>query len=467
MLDRLRNWIGFPRQTVTKDGMVNVIFGPSKADYSPNWFQLGRNMSSGEPMRNSIIYACVSIIAQEIARMNCYVWTRTDEKIRRQRLHPHLDKLLRKPNSYQTKSDFWLYTIAALLLRGNAYWLAEMKGGEVIAWHPVHPDSIRTHVNDTTGDVFYSIHQQPMKTIVKPDQLIPARYVAHLRMFCTTHPLIGDSPITAAGLSMIHNESIKRQSQFFWQNMARPSGVLTAPESIKLTEAEAAQIKERFASSSSEAAMGRPVVLGAGYVWTPLAVTAHDAELTAQLKLTIEDIARVFRMPMHMLGDLQGATFNNVSALQQSFIVQTLGFYMEHVQSQLDSFFNLGPDEYTEFDVEEAMLRPDFAARMEAMSKAIQGGVYSPNEARRMEHLPDVEGGEDVYLQAQMVPIRLQYKNVSMKPPGGSFNPGDPTDPNAPDNPDGSPPTPPAPATGSAKDLASAMKRRRLENLHA
>jgi hypothetical protein len=105
------------------------------------------------------------------------------------------------------------------------------------------------------------------------------------------------------------------------------------------------------------------------------------------------------------LGDLSKATFNNVESLQRVFIVQTLGFFLSHIEANLAAWCEVEEEEYFEFDVEGAMLRPDFKERMEAFKAAVQGGIYTPNEVRLAEHLSAQEGGDKIYLQSQMRPV--------------------------------------------------------------
>jgi len=121
--------------------------------------------------------------------------------------------------------------------------------------------------------------------------------------------------------------------------------------------------------------------------------------------MSVEDVARVYRVPLFMLGSLEKATFRNVETLQRMFIAQSLGFYLEHFEAALASFLRLPPGERVEWDVERGMLRADFAARIAAYAKGIQGGVYAPNEVRAREGLPPVDGGDVVRVQAQNVPL--------------------------------------------------------------
>lgn len=410
-----RQLFGLQQRAPANPSKTFLSFNAS-TPYAPNWLQLGRDPNRIDAMKNSVVYACVSIISQEIARMHCHVWTRSDASKKRERMHPQFDRLLRRPNRYQTHSDFWLYVVSSLLLNGNAYVIKLSSSSRGEEWHPLPSNAVTAMVSELDGEVWYQLGSTPMlANEIEAGRLIPARNILHLRLYCPYHPLIGVSPIISAGLSMAQNEMIKKNSVNFFANMSRPSGILKAPESITLDEATAARIKERFASATSVENMGRPVILGAGYSWEALTVNADDAQIVQQFNMTVEDIARVFRMPTHMLNVLQNATENNVNSTQRAFVTQTLGFYLEHIESGLDAWLNLGDDEYSEYDVEAAMLRPDFKERMEAYAKAVQGGIYAPNEARNAEHLPEVEGGDRVFLQAQMVPvdadIRAAHKN--------------------------------------------------------
>lgn len=116
------------------------------------------------------------------------------------------------------------------------------------------------------------------------------------------------------------------------------------------------------------------------------------------------DIARAFRVPLPLIGDLRNATYNNVEQLISSWLSTGLGFLLEHIELSFDKFFELPDNERVEFNAE-SLLRTDFAGRIEGITKGIQGGLYTPNEGRAKEGLSSVENGDKPYMQQQMVEL--------------------------------------------------------------
>ena len=145
--------------------------------------------------------------------------------------------------------------------------------------------------------------------------------------------------------------------------------------------------------------------------------------------MSIEDIARVFRVPLPLIGEYSKATYNNTEQLISSWLATGLGFLMEHIEQSIVKLFNLPADETVNFETD-ALLRTDFKGRIDALTKGISGGLYSPNEARRKEGLPEVEFGEEPRVQQQVVPLSQVGKipEAPPAPPPASPN-TEPTDP--------------------------------------
>jgi phage portal protein BeeE len=113
----------------------------------------------------------------------------------------------------------------------------------------------------------------------------------------------------------------------------------------------------------------------------------------------------VFRVPLFMLGNMDKATFANVEQMMRSFLAGGLGFYLQNIETKINHFFNLPPDERVRFDVEGGLLRTEFRDRIEGLVRGVQGGVYAINEARRREGLPAVDNGDGPLVQQQMVSL--------------------------------------------------------------
>lgn len=303
----------------------------------------------------------------------------------------------------------------SLLTDGNAYAVVTRNDRyEVNAMYPVAPHSMWPYIVD--GEIFYRFGDQVIRELTgfeEDVQWFPQRDILHIRMHCPRHPLIGESPITAAYVPAVTGIEINHHTASFFHNMGRPSGILRHPGDL---DSEAmVRIKDRFKELFTKGNTGEPIVLREGMDWKPLTMSAVDAELVKSFALTERQVAQVFRVPPFLLGDLEKATFQNVESLARFFIQSSLGWYVDHFESSLGNFFELPNNEYIHFDVESALLRGDLKERMEAYAKGVQNGVLAPNDARYRENLPPAEYGDEPRVQQQLVP--LSY-GMMVQPPG-------------------------------------------------
>ncbi|MCC6489162.1 MAG: phage portal protein [Candidatus Hydrogenedentes bacterium] len=350
----------------------------------------------------SAVFACVSLIAEDVAKLRLRIMEQINggywqEVTRNTPFAP----VLRKPNHYQTMLQFIISWLTMKMLYGNTYVVKERdKRGVVTALYVLDSRMVTPLVADN-GEVFYQIRadklsQQPL------DITLPASEVIHDRGLTLFHPLVGVSPIFACGVAATQGIRIQHNSVVFFENMSRPSGQLTAPGSI--SDDTARRLKEDFEANFSGGRIGRLLVTGDDMKYQPMVIPATDAQLIEQLRWTVEDVARCFRVPLHKIASGANPTFNNVSAMNQDYYTQTLQTHIEAIEALLDDGLNLyGVKDHVysvEFDLE-GLLRMDPATRADVAQKQVGAGVLAPNEARLRENLPPVKGGETPYLQQQ------------------------------------------------------------------
>jgi HK97 family phage portal protein len=257
-------------------------------------------------------------------------------------------------------------------------------------------------IDPDTRDIFYAVGENPLAS-GGADYIVPARDILHLRFHTPRHPLIGESPIKAAALAIGINVSLSRTQSVFFNNMNRPSGIISTDQ--VLTREQMTTLRLAFEEQSQGMAAGKIPVLAGGLKFSPMSINSQDAELVEAQRMSVLDIARVFGVPPQLIGELKDATLGNAEALIQAFLSMSLGSYLEHTERAFDRLFGLtGGNEYIELDVS-ALLRTDFAGRIDGLTKAVQGGLLTPDEARNREGYAPVKGGNTAYLQRQMVPI--------------------------------------------------------------
>jgi len=397
-----------------KEDGSSVLKGWMDLGYKPNWFQLGADPNDTQTaIQSSAVYACVSILAQEVSRLDLKHYTNPELSGQIEMYQSAATRLLNRPNSYQTKSDFILQMMYSLLMDGNAYCLATRDTrGRTVNLTPLNPRAVQPYVVPETNEVYYSISQMDIdpNTQLNPGEFIPARNMLHIRLFTPTHPLMGVSPLIACMTSVAHGISIQAQSTEFFKNGAKPSGILRTPKPLGKDQAK--RLRDAWAQGTSGINAGKVPVLDNDLQFQSMSLTAVEAQLIEQYGMTKRDIAIVYRVPLYMVGEGE-AQFKTAEASQRDFVTRTLGFYIQHVEASLNNFFGYdGRTEYWNFDVEAGIMKPEYNMRIEGLAKGVQGGIFAPNEARASENYPEKEGGDELYMQRQMVPLDMLGMDV-------------------------------------------------------
>ena len=392
----------------------------------------------------SAVYACVSLIANDVGKLRPKLVMESENDVWSEVTSANpFQQVLRRPNQYQNRIQFFTHWIVSKLLYGNTYVLKQRDGRKIVTALYVLDPRLVTPVVTPSGDVYYQLGVDPL-SMLDQSVVVPASEIIHDRMPCLWHPLLGVSPIYACGSSATQGIRIQANSAAFFENMSRPSGMLTAPGHIP--DDIATRLKQAFEDNFRGSKIGRLAVLGDGLKYEAMTIPAADAQLIEQLKWTVEDVARCFHVPLHMISGGANPTFQNIGSLTQSYYSQTLQTLLESLELCLEEGLSL-PDRYDiEFDLE-ALLRMDQTSRYDAYGKAIGAGWMKPNEARVKENLEPVTGGDTPYMQQQNWSLaQLDKRDINAAPPaapGGAL----PHPAGAPANP---PPTDPGAAPASA-----------------
>jgi len=375
---------------------------------SLNWWQEGYNPIYSSTC-SAMVEACVSAYAQTVAMCPGDHW-RLNSKGGRDRVkNSALARILRHPNEYQSISDFMLNIVRSLYLTGNAYALAMRNDRyEVDELHMMNPEMSYPRLAET-GEIFYWLGGNDVvaKTFKEEYLVVPMRDVLHIRLHVERRrfpvPIVGESPIVAAYGDIGVAEAIAKQQTNFYLNEARPSAVISTD--LVLDKDQTQALRDRWNEQVKGVNQGGTPILTAGLKVQPWAVSGKDAATADMLKLSNEHIALAFRVPLQILG-IGGAPYASTELLMQSWIASGLGFCLNHVEEAFGVLFQLKgqPDEYVEFNTA-ALLRSALKDRIDALARGVQGGIYSPNEARNEEGLADVPFGDEPRVQQQVVPL--------------------------------------------------------------
>jgi HK97 family phage portal protein len=384
--------------TENRGGWLPII----RESFTGAW-QKGVTLDQNEIISYPAVYSCITLIASDIAKLRVKlmeynekdgIWTEVQS--------PSFSPVLRKPNHYQTRVQFWENWVLSKLTRGNTYALKQRDGrGVVTALYILDPNRVKVMVSDD-GSVYYQLKADNMATL-EQDILVPASEIIHDRMNCLFHPLIGTSPIMAAGITATQGMAIQKGSAWFFGNRSQPGGVLTAPGTIH--HDTAARIKETWDTNFTGDNAGKVAVLGDGLSFERLAMTAEESQLIEQLKWTAEVICSVFHVPGYMIGVGSIPTSGNVETEQARYYSQALQVLIEAAEICLDEGLGLseakdGRRYGTEFDLD-GLMRMDTATQYKAISDGIRGGFLTPNEGRSQIGKKPLVGGDTVYLQEQ------------------------------------------------------------------
>ncbi|MEH6434298.1 phage portal protein [Massilia sp. DD77] len=340
------------------------------------------------------VQSCVTLLAESIAQLPLELFRRTkDEGREAAKDHPLYRILAYAPNEWQTPLEYREGSQLSAGSRGNSYSIIGRDGdGTVTGLYPVPAQSVVVMKGSDLRPYYQIDGQEP----------IPQRMVHHVRWW-SLNGYVGLSPIMLHANAIGHAQAIQQYAGKSFLNGTALSGVIERPREAapikdpNVIDRITDQWQQRYGGTGNAK---RVAMLQEGMTFKALSMTNVDAELIPALKLTALDIARIYKVPPHMIGELDKATFSNIEHQAIQFVIYTLlPWIKRHEQAMMrDLLLPSERDEYyIEFNVS-GLLRGDQKSRYESYAIARQWGWLSVNDIRRLENLPPVKGG-DVYLQ--------------------------------------------------------------------
>ncbi|EPM68606.1 HK97 family phage portal protein, partial [Pseudomonas syringae pv. actinidiae ICMP 18804] len=367
------------------------------ADNRGGWIGVVREAFAGAWQKNievnqdtvlafSAVFACITLIASDIAKLRLKLVQLTDDRIWEETTSSSFSPVIKRPNHFQNRIQFFETWFLSKLTHGNTYVMKLRDGrGVVIKLYVLDPRRVTPLVADD-GSVYYRLLADNLSTL-EDGVVVPASEIIHDRMNCLFHPLVGVSPIYACGLAAMQGNAIQNNSANFFRNGSKPGGVLTAPGAI--ADDTAKRLKEHWDLNFSGENAGRVAVLGDGLKYEAMAISAADSQLIEQLRWSAETVCSAFHVPGYKVG--VGAQPNNASAeiSNQIYYSDCLQSLIEAAELCLDEGLELPGAYGTEFDLD-GLLRMDTATLYKANNDAVGGGWMKPNEARRRAGLAPV-----------------------------------------------------------------------------
>ena len=370
----------------------------------------GKNVTERSAMQMTAVYSCVRILAEAVAGLPLHFYRYKDDGSKEKATDHTLYKLLHdEPNPEMSSFVFRETLMTHLLLWGNAYAQIIRNGkGEIIALYPLMPNKMQVD-RDENGEIYYIYQRsnEEAKTMEGSTVYLRKTDVLHIPGL-GFDGLVGYSPIAMAKNAIGLAIATEEYGAKFFANGAAPSGVLEHPGTIKDPSRVREAWQSQFGGSGNS---GKVAVLEEGMKYTPISISPEQAQFLETRKFQINEIARIFRVPPHMVGDLEKSSFSNIEQQSLEFVKYTLDPWVIRWEQSLSRSL-LSNDEknsyFFKFNVE-GLLRGDYQSRMNGYAIARQNGWMSANDIRELENLDKIspEDGGDLYLiNGAMLPLK-------------------------------------------------------------
>lgn len=370
----------------------------------------GKAVTERSAMQMTAVYSCVRILAEAIAGLPIHLYKYKPDGGKEKAIdHPLYLLLHDEPNPEMSSFVFRETLMTHLLLWGNAYAQVIRNGkNEVIALYPLMPNKMNVD-RDEHGQLYYEYQRSDDEapTMKGSTVRLQPSDVLHIPGL-GFDGLVGYSPIAMAKNAIGMAIACEEYGAKFFANGAAPGGVLEHPGTIKDPQRVRESWQSTFGGSGNS---NKIAVLEEGMKYTPIGISPEQAQFLETRKFQINEIARIFRVPPHMVGDLEKSSFSNIEQQSLEFVKYTLDPWVIRWEQSIQRTL-LTPEEkksyYVKFNVE-GLLRGDYQSRMNGYAIGRQNGWMSANDIRELENLdriPAEEGGDLYLINGNMLPMR-------------------------------------------------------------
>lgn len=374
----------------SRRGLEEMLLGGSSS---------GVSVTEESALRLAAVYACVRVLSETVASLPLIIYERLERGKQRAADHPLYRILHDAPNPVMTAFEYWECVTSHVTLWGNSISEIEFDGaGRVMALWPLRPDSLREVRR--LGDTLSYLYQLPDGKEIA----LPGDRVFHIRGL-SSDGITGYSPVRLAREQMGMGLAVEEFGARFFRNGARPGGVLQHPG--VLDEEAFERLKATWAESYQGLSNAhRMAILEEGMTYQSIGVPPDEAQFLESMKFNRSQIASIFRIPPHMIGDLERATFSNIEQQSIEFKTYTMEPWLVRIQQAVNNRL-LGDGErelyFAEF-LADALLRGDTISRYQAHSIGRQNGWLSANDIRVIENMNPIEGGDEYLVPLNMAP---------------------------------------------------------------
>jgi HK97 family phage portal protein len=362
-------------------------------------------VSTQTAMQLTTVFSCVRVLSESVGMLPCKLM-RTDGKNRVSAInHPLHNILTSAPNGYMTAQEFWELLVLCLCLRGNFYAYKVKVLGKLTELLPIDPASVTPKLSSEWGVVYEVTFPSGVKDVLTQDD------IWHVRGM-TIDGLTGLNPVAYARQAISLGLATEEHGARLFGNGAVTSGVLQTDQI--LSDDAFKRLKKQFEDEHQGLANAhKPIILEMGLNWKPVALNQQDSQFLETRKFQRDEICAIYRVPPHLVANLERATFSNIEHQSLSFVNYSLVPYLTRIESRI-SVGLLAPNErgnlYAKFNAG-ALLRGDLKSRYESYGKGINWGILSPNDARELEDMNPYEGG-NVYLTPVNMTPNVEAENA-------------------------------------------------------
>lgn len=360
----------------------------------PRWFRealgvemthAGVEVSPDTAMTSATVAACVRLLSESIASLPLFVLRRTGESKLKAPEHPAYRLLHDRPNVYQTSYTWRQTAMSQVLLHGNAYALIERgANGEPLALWPLDP--ARVLVRAEGGEIRYEV-PGPLKLIV------PFADMLHFKG-PSLNGITGESIISMARQGIGLDLALGQHGASLFKNGARPGLILKTQG--RLSESVRASTEEWLKRFSGSLNSGKTVLLEGGFDVERPGYSNQDSEYILSRNFTVQEVARWFRIPPHMIGDPTRLAYASSESEMNAFLTHTLRPWLVNLEAEINfKLFGDDPQHFAEFD-SNGVARGDQAARYSAYETGLNSGFLTVADVRRWENLPEIPGTDQL-----------------------------------------------------------------------
>ena len=350
------------------------------------------------------VWCAIRLLSESVSSLPCSVYTKQANGDKMEDSNNRIYDLIKyRPNNYQNKITFLEYIMMSICTDGNSYVQIVRDGsGKPVQLIPLSPSNVDVVIND--GELFYQING---------GGILDAIDVLHFKTL-TDDGFNGISPITQCKKALSWGLNLEEYGDTFFKNGAKPSSTLSTDRA--LSEQAIERLRNSFSNTYAKLNNSNStIILEEGLTFTPISISPEQAQFLSSRQFSIEEVARIFNIPPHMLKDLSKSSFNNIEMQSQEFVTYTLMPYITRLENEMNyKLFRSNEigKTFIEFNVN-GLLRGDVKSRNEAYKTAITNGYMSINEVRQKENLNSIEGGDKHFMQMNMTTIEKIGEDAS------------------------------------------------------